>query len=185
VTVAKKSTPLEEIVQTGDIKELNELARRRKDLLKVVRRAEKVEAAAIARARAKKAEKTKPLTSELKDLDTRILKLAQKRSVQAKNGKTIKLHDAVIRCFIAAPSLDTPRNTDPIVEHLKLMRRGNKFLTWTPSLNRDAITQSSPWTKRLLRPLGVRVRRHAFVTIKMNGDKDPTTLDRRPHPNRH
>jgi len=183
--VAKKSTPFPDIAQTGDINELNELARRRKDLLKVVRRAEKVQAAAIARARAKKVEKTKPSIGELKKLDERILKIVQKRSVQAKHGKTVKLEDAVIRCFIAAPSLDTPRNTDPIVERILNMRSGKKLLTMTPSLNRDAITQSSDWTKRILRPLGAKVRRHAFVTIKMNGDKDPTTLERRPYPKRH
>jgi hypothetical protein len=184
--VTKSSIPLEDIVPSGDIGELTELTKRRKDLLKGVHKAEKVEMAAITRARAKKTEKTKPLQEELKNLDARLAKilLTRKRSLWARFGKTIKTPYAVIRYRTDSASLDTPRNTSAIVNFLLRMRRGNRYLTWTPSLNRDVITNSSVWTQRLLRPLGVWVGRHAIITIKTTGEDEPTTLDRRRYPNR-
>lgn len=185
--MAKKSTALQDIVPNGSLEELNALTKRRRDLLSGIHKVVGTEQKAIARAKTKRAEKTKPLQKELKGLDARLTKvlLTRKRSLWARFGKTIKLQDAVIRYRTDASSLDTPRDTTAIINFLRHIRSGNRYLTWTPSLNRDAITNSSVWTQRLLKPLGVWVGRHAIITIKTTSEDEPTTLDRRRFPDRH
>ncbi|MCX6728496.1 MAG: hypothetical protein NTV39_01885 [Candidatus Saccharibacteria bacterium] len=182
----RKSTALEDIVPTGKIEELESLAKRRRELLERICKAEKVEKDAIDRAKAVRAAKTKPLGKELKSLDSRLalLLFGRKRYFWARFGKTIKLADAVITYRTVAKSLDTPKNVAPVINFLRNMRGGNRFLTWTPSLNRDAITNSGESLQSKLKPLGAWVGRHAIITIKTTGQDEPTTLDRRRFPNR-
>ncbi len=166
--------------------QLDTLVKKRRQLLEAIDVELAVEKRTVAKAKARRAEKTKPLLDELKQLDEGLTKLliARKRSLWHRFGKTISLPDGVIRYRTDAKSLDTPRNTTAIIYFLRGKRGGNRYLTWTPSLNRDAITNSDSSLLAKLKPLGVWVGRHAIITIKSTGQEEPTTLDRRRFPNR-
>lgn len=185
--MTQQSTALQDIAPSGNVDELKALTARRRVLLNGIRKAIQTEEATKAQAKARRVEKTKPPIKELKSLDSRLTKLliSRKRSLWARFGKTITLPDGVIRYRTDAKSIDTPRNTTSIVNFLRRMKGGNRYLTWTPSLNRDAITNSGDSLQRKLKPLGAWVGRHAIITIKSTGEDEPTTLDRRRFPKRN
>ncbi len=185
--MSKKLTTLEDIPASANCDELKALAKRRRELLAGIHKLVEAEKVAIDHAKSRRAEKAKPLQKELKNLDIRLTLLlrGRKRYFWARFGKTINLPDATIRYRTDAKSLDTPRDTSVIINFLRHMRGGNRYLTWTPSLNRDAISNSSVSLQHKLKPLGAWVGRHAIITIKMTDDDQPTTLDRRRFPDRH
>jgi hypothetical protein len=185
--VTQQSKPLGDIYPSGLIDELIELTDRRKELLDGVREATESEEAAKARAKAKRVNVTEPLLAELKSLDKRLVLLlvARRRYFWNKSGKVITLPNAVIRYMTVAKSLDTPKDTSKIVDYLLRMRGGRRYLTFTPSLNRDAITNAGASIHTRLKPLGAWVGKHAIITIKTAGEDEPTTLDRRRFPGRH
>lgn len=182
--MALKSIPLADIPKSGDYDELKALIRRRRVLRNEVRRAEKVEKNAIERARAKRVEKTKPLQKELRSLDSRLAKhvVTHRRSLLHRFGSVIRFPDAVIRLRTDAKSLDTPRDVSDIINKLLNTRGGRKYLTFTPTLNREALANAGESMLRKLKPFGVNVSKHSFITIKMTGEVEPTTLDRRRFP---
>jgi phage host-nuclease inhibitor protein Gam len=178
--VKKPVLTIDEIVASGDIDELNALARRRRELTSGIAKAINAEKAICEKAKAKRILKTKPLSDELKKLDTRMTKFlkSHKRYLWKRFGKVIELPDAVIRYRTDAPSLDTPRSNSVVIDFLRAMRGGDRYLKWTPTLNRDAITQANSKLHAKLKHLGVWVGRHAIISIRSRGEEEPTTLDR-------
>ena len=172
---------LDEIVASGGIDELNALAKRRREITSGIAKAINAEKAICETAKAQRLFKTTPLSDELKRLDARMTKFlkSHKRYLWRRFGKVIELPDAVIRYRTDAPSLDTPRSTSFVIDFLSAMRGGNRYLKWTPTLDRDAITHANSTLHAKLRRLGVWVGRHVIITIKSSDEDEPTTLDRR------
>lgn len=178
---------LDEIAPSGNVKELKALTKRRLQLLNVIKAADEVERAAIDQAMVERAKTTKPAEEELTALDSRLGNLTKnhRRKFLAKFGRTITLPDAVITYRIYPRSLDVPKFTMGVIDFLRDMSGGDRYLNWTASLNKDAITNSNDKLLRKLRPFGVWAGRHEIIAIRSTGKNEPTALDRRRFKERH
>jgi hypothetical protein len=180
--VAEESiVSFEGIEQTGDIDELKALVKRRRQLDDSLRKADAAEKRVVDRAAQRKKLVTAAPLEERKALDLRLTKLliTRKRRFWAAFGKVIKLPDGEVRYRLDDKSLDTPKSTAAIIAFLLTRRGGKDFITFKPSLNRDAITQAGESLHRSLKPFGAWVGKHSFITVKTKGEQDPTILDRR------
>lgn len=168
---------LHEIPKTGDFKEVEALVERRAEVVAIRAEAD----AELAKAQATCDRKRAPADQELARLDARLgeVLLRKRRVFMNRYGKVINLSGGTVRYRLDSKSLDTPKNVTAIINTLLLLRGGKKYLVMKWSLNRDALTQASESLLGKLRPLGVRVRRHEFITIKSVGEDEPTTLVRR------
>ncbi len=102
-----------------------------------------------------------------------------RRTLTRRLSQTIVREHGEVKYRVLSKALDLPKNVKPIIARLKARRGGKKFLTFTVSLNKDALTQGSAEVLRDLRPLGVVVARHLHITVKSPQEDDPTTLVRR------
>jgi hypothetical protein len=172
---------VENITPSNDLNELKALVKLRCEILDEIRSADEIEKAAIAKAKADKAEQTKFSLEQIDILDSRLTKLliSRKKSLTARFGKTITLPGGVIRYRIDAKSLETPKAVVAIINFLLGVRGGKRYLTFTPTLNRDAITNAGESLHRKLWPFGAWVGKHATISIKSTGESGPKTLDSR------
>jgi hypothetical protein len=172
----------DDIPETDDVDEIKALLKFRHGITAFLQQEEKKEKASVARAKARRIENSRVRLSELESVDIRLTQLLvqKKRFLWSRHGKTIRFPGGTIRYVVNAKSLDTPKNTSPIITALLAIRSGKKFVTMTPKLDRDGLANSaSEELIRKLKPLGVWVGKHSLISVKSDGEEDPTILVRR------
>ncbi len=169
--------------QAGGIEEIMHLVERRAEVVALQRSAHERLAEAQAMVASAHQPEIETLHDQQTELDRRLtaLLILHKRAFTNRFGKVAELPGGVVRYRRDAKSLDTPKSVTAIINFLLMMRGGKRYLTLKWSLNRDALTQANASLLRKLRPLGVRVARHDIITIKSDGQDEPTTLSRRPY----
>lgn len=117
------------------------------------------------------------------DAVTKTFLQRRRKSLRFRRGVTIILPHGEIKWRVRPPSLDTPKDEKPLINYLLTHRGGKTFITFVPTLNRKALALAgSGWLRSLRR--FVWVGRHEHLTIKVTGEKEPTTLARVRYPNR-
>lgn len=163
--------------QLGRWSELNE---EKQDL---IRRAQ----SRIDEAKAELQSALEPLDKQQRDIEaaaTVHLK-RRRRSLRNRFGITIQLDNGIVKWRIIGRSLDTPKDTQPIVKHLLGRRGGRRYLRVKYELDRKALAGADHRLLRDLASLGVWAGRHEQLTILPRGAEDPILLEYSRYPRRN
>ncbi|HET6622602.1 MAG TPA: host-nuclease inhibitor Gam family protein [Candidatus Saccharimonadales bacterium] len=124
------------------------------------------------------AETTDPLEAERDQLREAIATYLMKgrRRLRHRFGKTIESLFGTVKWRVIAASVETPRDTSEVINHLLNRRGGKRYLRVRYDLDKKALLKAPDSLKRSLRPFGVYIGKQETLTMQLKGESEPTTL---------
>lgn len=158
------------------LSELNEIATRENDFYEAM----------LTRLKKRHHDASTPITDEQKRIREAIATFMQRRRplIIRRFGKVIVRETGEIKWYIRGPFVETPRNTNAIIDLLLKTRGGKRFVITTHELDRKALPKASPRLLRKLRPLGLSVGKNEYFSIKALGEEESTVVRKRRYPSR-
>lgn len=132
-------------------------------------------------------EETKPLLEEIErerqalaDSMKRNRRSLLRRVRKTKSGKLLELPNGVLTMKVAPKSVELPSDIDGLVQRILKIRGGRQhYLEVKYTINKKALHAANG---RLLKRLGIRVRRSEVYYAQANGEEKRVEIGRRPYP---